>query len=184
MPGISEFERAKYARIWNDDQYSENSPGVEAIPMFEKIMRPKPSDTILDIGAGSGAAARALKARGYSVEAFDLTDAKWQADSGILLHLGSIWSGMPAGFDIGFCCDVMEHIPTQFVALTVREILRSCERAFLSISFLEDGFGERIGMPLHLTVQPFVWWRDTLRECGRVIDARDLIGAGVFHVAN
>jgi hypothetical protein len=179
---ITEFERAKYARIWNDDQYSEMSPGVNAIPMFEKIVRPNPGAKILDVGAGSGAASRALRSRGYSVDSFDITDAKWNGDGQLIL--GSVWRGLPSGYEIGFCCDVMEHIPTQFVGLTVREILRSCQRAFLSICFMEDGFGDRIGMPLHLTVKPFVWWRDTLRECGQLLDARDLVGAGVFHVAS
>jgi 2-polyprenyl-3-methyl-5-hydroxy-6-metoxy-1,4-benzoquinol methylase len=178
---ISAQERGKYQRIWALDSYHAKSPGADMLPMFERVMRPELGARILDIGAGDGAASRILKDKGYQVEAFDLIEDDWpHAD--IPIHAGSIWSGLPRGFDIGYCCDVMEHLPTQFVGLAVARILESCRSAFFSIAFREDLFGRNIGEPLHLTVQPLVWWRDTLREIGHVLDARDLIGEGVFHV--
>ena len=45
-------------------------------------------------------------------------------------------------------------------------------------------FGKEIGEPLHVTVMPFTWWRDRLGEVGEVLDARDLMHGGVFHVGS
>ena len=180
---ISAQERGKYQRIWALDSYHAKSPGADMLPMFERVMRPELGARILDIGAGDGAASRILKDKGHQVEAFDLVGDDWpHAD--IPIHVGSIWAGLPQGFDIGYCCDVMEHLPTQFVGLSVHQILASCKSAFLQIAFFDDIYhASMIGESLHLTVKPFLWWRDTLREIGHVLDARDLIGRGVFHVS-
>ena len=183
---ITEAERGKYDRIWALEAYHEASPGVRHIPLFERMMRLKHDAQILDIGAGSGAASRVLKDKGYDVEAFDLTNAGWAHDD-ITIHTGSIWHDLPRlpgwlPYEVGYCCDVMEHLPTQFVGLAVRKMLEACGHVFLSIAFLPEGFGDCIGERLHLTVENFVWWRDTLREVGLLHDARDLIGEGVFHV--
>ena len=43
--------------------------------------------------------------------------------------------------------------------------------------------GALIGEALHLTVRPFLFWRDLFRELGTLHDARDLIGEGVFCVS-
>jgi hypothetical protein len=59
--------------------------------------------------------------------------------------------------------------------------LNSCGSAFFSISFNQDVMGEMIGEPLHLTVQPFTWWRDTFRELGTLYEARDILGEGIFY---
>jgi CRISPR/Cas system-associated exonuclease Cas4 (RecB family) len=41
---------------------------------------------------------------------------------------------------------------------------------FLGIALVPDQFGVWMGTPLHLTVQPFTWWRDSLKELGTVVD--------------
>jgi 2-polyprenyl-3-methyl-5-hydroxy-6-metoxy-1,4-benzoquinol methylase len=183
---ISERERAKYAAIWAMGDYSDNSPGEQMVEMFMRIARPHPGQKVLDIGAGAGAGSRALATRGLAVQAFDLVDAGWN-NPAIRLKTGNIWRDLPRfpgryEFDFGYCCDVMEHVPTQFVALSIAEMLISCERVFLSISFKQDVHGDAIRDRLHLTIESFTWWRDTLRELGTLLDARDLIGDGVFYV--
>lgn len=169
--------------MWDVDAYSVNSPGKQLVDYFINIAKPPIPCFILDVGAGAGAGSRELKSRGFHVQAFDITDAAWKHDD-IKLTTGSIWRDMNfrTKFDFGYCCDVMEHIPQEFTALSVSEILRNCERAFLSISFGPDNCGVWIGQPLHLTVKPFTWWRDLMREVGTLHDARDLMGDGVFLV--
>lgn len=181
MTGIAEAERQKYEKAWGIDAYHSGSPGVLYQEMFQNIAKPQPGQTVLDIGAGAGAASVKMKEAGLRVIGYDLTNAAW-AHPGIPLWTGTIWKfRSDATFDFGFCCDVMEHIPPQFVALTLDRILAACDRAFFSISFTPDVMGAGIGETLHLTVRPFKWWRDTFREVGTLYDARDLLGDGVFY---
>ena len=68
--------------------------------------------------------------------------------------------------DVGFCTDVMEHIPPDDVETVLRNIMASTPRAFFQISTVEDVFGKTIGQPLHLSVHPHAWWMDTFRGLG------------------
>jgi len=180
---ITQSESAKYAEIWGYDDYAKFSPGAYYADLFWRIAQPKEGARVLDVGAGSGAATVELKKRGLQVRAFDLTSEAWRHDD-IPLLTGTIWRDLPAGpFDYTYCCDVMEHIPTEYVGLSIDRILAVGNRGFFSISFVQDHFGSVIGQPLHLTIKPFLWWVDLFSELGSLIDARDLIENGVFYVA-
>jgi len=178
-------ETDKYDSIWQiEDYHNSTSPGAEMVDMFIDIAQPPPHSLILDIGAGAGAGSRVLKDKGFTVHGFDLMDTGWRQED-IPLHIGTVWKAplnVPGMFNYGYCCDVMEHIPTEFTALAVSNMLAKCGRVFFTISFYPDNFGQRIGQPLHLTVKEFTWWRDMLREVGTLQEARDLIGEGVFYV--
>lgn len=182
MGKIAEAERDKYSRIWEFESYAQFSPGADQIDMFWQIAKPKSGQSVIDVGAGAGAASAILKARGLQVRAFDLTDQAWTQPD-IHLQTGTIWNDLRGGmYDFAYCCDVMEHIPTEYVALSIDRILATARAAFFSVCFLDDGAGRLIGQPLHLTVKPFVWWRDLFRELGRLDEARDQMGQGVFYV--
>lgn len=186
MGAISEHERAKYADIWQLPQYGDVSPGANFVPYFLDLVSPRAGASILDIGAGAGAASRLLKDKGFDVTAFDLTDAAWR-HTDIPLITGTIWDRTAladAYWDCGYCCDMMEHLPERFVGAVVSHILDHCQRAFFSVCFHEDHFGAVVREPLHLTVQPFLWWRDLFSELGSVEDAIDLMGDGVYLVSN
>jgi hypothetical protein len=94
------------------------------------------------------------------------------------------WTHATYPFDWAYCCDVLEHIPTEFTMLVVERCLQAASRSFLHINFDPDHFGQTIGEPLHLTVQPFTWWRDRLADLASVTDARDLLGHGFFVLEN
>lgn len=184
MTSITEAERSKYSAAWGIANYSDNSPGANFVPMFMAIAKPKEGQTVLDIGAGAGAGSRALAAQGLKVSAFDLVDDAWD-NPDISLRTGCIWRDLKKPyehFDYGFCADVMEHIPTQFVGASISAMLRCCDRVFYSISFKQDTHGNEIRDRLHLTVESFSWWLATFRELGTVIEARDLIGDGVYFI--
>lgn len=172
-------EREKYDRIWREDGYAEVSPGAGYVPLFLKIAGP--AGHVIDVGAGKGAASRLLADAGLMVTGFDLTDAAWDHDD-IPLKTGSVWQGLGVQADYAFCCDMMEHLPTEYVALAVARILEAAPKAFFSISFNPDGFGAFIQDTLHLTVRPFEWWLEVFNEVGTVLEARDLLGEGVFYV--
>jgi hypothetical protein len=82
----------------------------------------------------------------------------------IPLLIGNMWDiPVTLAADWGFCCDVMEHIPTDRVADVLRFVRASTRHAtYFNISLRADGCGRLIGDALHLTVRPLDWWRTRL----------------------
>lgn len=179
---ITERERSKYQSIWGFEEYHNDSPGEQMIEMFERVVRPAKDASIWDIGCGAGAGTKALLTRGYKVSAFDLVDVA----GNMPVSTGAIWRNIPHfALDYCYCTDVMEHIPTELVGLSIEQILqRSRNGAFFSISFQPDNFGAFIEQTLHLTVRDFKWWVELFQELGTLKDARDMLGQGVFYVTH
>lgn len=187
--GIVDQETAKYAKIWRQPNYGDHSPGENILDLFLEISGCEAQHSVIDIGCGNAKAARKLAARGVRVDLLDLTDAQIPDDvrEAHRLMIGPVWgpwsSAGPQGYDFGYCCDVMEHLPKEYTMLAIHRILEECRNAFFQIAFAPDQFGKTIGEPLHLTVEGFTWWRDRLNEAGHLAEARDFVACGVFYVS-
>lgn len=188
----TESEKAKYEEAWSLPMYGNYSPGEKHVEYFLEAIDPVRDGTILDIGCGAGKGGLALREKGFEVV---FTDIIRIATDPVLepFYLACVWDPNFADlvktdewgispFDCGYCCDVMEHIPQQFSALAIANMLKVCRGVFLSISFQHDSLGRYIGKTLHMNVQSFSWWRDTLRELGRLELAVDCLGEGYFYV--
>ena len=190
----TETERQKYEKVWASiPDYRVNSPGEQMLMPWLKIVKPKPNASVIDFGCGCGRAAMVMGLMGFKVIMLDLAencldpDVRELVDAGRLSFYATslLDVSQTLGFwgqDHGYCCDVMEHIPPDQVDMVIGNIMRSVKDAFFLVNFNEDHFGEDVGETLHLTVQPFTWWREKFREHGSLIDARDLIGKGIFRV--
>ena len=198
----SAHEREKYSEIWSRfPEYRKHSPGLENVERFLKVMQPKPGATIIDLGCGEGVAGLAFEAAGLNVDFLDITDAGLKPEvAPEQFHRRPLWEPIPMRtfatigerdraimhnrrFDYGFCCDVLEHIPPEYTMLCIRNIVDSCDKAWLQIALRPDEFGQLIGEPLHLTVQPFTWWLTRIATIASVLDARDLCGDGLFIIS-
>ena len=184
---LAEAERAKYTEMWQHPDYREISPGLELVKCFNAVLQPKPKQTLLDIGCGEGVAGLEFEKQGLLVSYLDITATALRREVSLSAFTQAVlWENWTSrfkyGFDYGYCCDVMEHIPPEFTMLVLDRILSVCRTAWFQIAFLPDSHGAKIGKPLHLTVHPFGWWLDRLRMMGRVDDARDICGRGVFVV--
>ena len=183
----ADHERAKYARMWAIDDYHGHSPGKIWASRLGGLVDLKPDQTVIDLGCGAGEAAAALEALGLDVAQVDLADFRG-TDNNRPFRAAPLWSdwSFPGRFmraDYGFCCDVMEHIPPEYVMLVLERIRANCQAVFFSIAHLPDRCGAMIGEPLHLTLRPFEWWRDRIGEqMGEVLDGRDLMGDSMFYV--
>lgn len=188
-----EAERQKYEKIWANEDYAKHSPGEEIASLFFEISKAAPGETVIDLGTGSGKGALVLDEFGLDVTILDLTfsglDERAQKFEKVEAPLWGRWNSrtsnghsVPREWDYGYCADVMEHIPPEYVMLTLTRVMVSCERAFFHICFMPDGFGKTIGEPLHLTVMPFEWWKARLGEVGQIVECRDLLSNGVFYV--
>jgi SAM-dependent methyltransferase len=165
---ISARERHKYVRMWELSDYRQNHDCAAQAGRFIELAEIAPGASVLDVGCGPGYAARVFLAHRLRVIAVDIADNAPDPEirPDIDFVCGSIWelSHLPAA-DYGFCTDVMEHIPPNKITHTLSTIRRLTRRlAFFDISLRKDGFGQRIGETLHLTVRPLEWWTAQLSQ--------------------
>ena len=179
-------EKEKYEKAWSHDRYRDYSPGEAVVLNYVMKCRPR-MGRIIDFGSGTGRAALMLHNLNFDVTMIDIADNclddKVRDEIGDRLIVGNLWEplDLPRAPE-GFCTDVMEHIPTEKVDAVLDNIMSLCDKVFFQICLKEDHFGSEIDEHLHLTVRPFTWWRDKLRERGNVLDARDLNINGWFYV--
>lgn len=179
---IIQNEIDTYEEVHSLENYSKMSPGEKFLPiLLEHTSSPS---SVLDAGCASGKGGIALSKLGYSVTLGDITDSGLIQEAQTLpFTYLNLWRPIPAQFDYVICCDVLEHIPTQFTLLSIQNMLNAAKSGlFLTVSTQPDWFGSWVGKPLHQTVQPFEWWKDSIAELADIIDARDLIKTAVFFV--
>lgn len=186
---INQVEYDKYTELWRDfPEYRDYSPGMENVQRFLDVMPLiKRGQSLIDVGCGTGVAGLEFANHGLLVNWIDITDAGLlpavPRKSFTKAELWAPWHRLNKyGYDYGFCCDVMEHIPPEYTMLVIDRILAACRTVWFQIALTPDRFGAAIGQPLHLTVKPFTWWRDRLASLGNVIEARDLCGVAMFVV--
>ncbi len=183
-------EIAKYNAIWATEDYGRVSPGERMATRFKRLSKARPGAYIIDLGAGAGEGAKRLQEMGYRVAALDFVEAQFRFRGEIPFFCQSLWKEIPWTTDkrmirrrwtYGYCCDVMEHIPPDRVRDVLHCIRASCIRVFFSISHEPDHWGRLVAQPLHLTVKPFEWWINELREVFDVVeDGRDIIRQGLY----
>lgn len=156
-------ERSKYERMWARPEYRERSPGMRLAAHALLWLGMKPGQTLCDFGAGTGRAAKWFAEQGLNVTAFDIAENAITEFPGPKI-IGTLWDMPPMEkFDYAFCCDVMEHIPTEHVTMCLRGIAKRTNiAAFFQIALFECSMGTKYGEHLHLTVKPVEWWRAQL----------------------
>jgi len=183
-PSIRELEADKYEEMYSLKEYSDVSPGRMWSDFFVRMARPKPGDTMIDFGTGTGKAAHTFEFKyGMEVKCVDLMDFRSEGMD-IPFIKNTIWDKeiLKLECDYAFCLDMMEHIHPEFSMLVVSNILHTCKFAFFGVSFQGEGFGKLIGEEPHVNVKPFVWWRQRFAEIGEIIDCRDMALSGTFYM--
>ena len=175
-------EKKKYTDTWEHDDYRKFSPAERFCQLMPEVIPGR----LIDWGTGTGRQALAFHKKGFQVTMVDIADNclddEVQEEIGDKLLIQTLWDPVQATFDYGVCCDVMEHLPTEYVVIALKNMILHSKHTFFSISNTSDDFGQIVGYTLHLTVKPFVWWRDLLRDLLVVEDARDVQGNSVFWV--
>lgn len=166
-PTTEQVERAKYERAWSVPEYRH---ACHSLQLWEgrRDLFPKIFASAVDLGAGSGRLFAAWNDAGVDAWAFDIADncldpgvaARW----GQKLRVGCLWT-MEWGrrFNLGICTDVMEHIPPERVAETLRRIAACCDEVLFKIAHSPNQLG---GEVLHLTLQPWPWWIQQMNAVG------------------
>ena len=165
--GFMDHERLKYERMHRIPGYSPG-PGRSHIPRFLSLLEGRPS--VIDYGCGTGDAALVLHELGFEVYLVDIAHNSIRpatkeilGDRFFVSALHELPGALPAA-EWGFCCDVLEHLPTDYVERSLRAMRARTPNLYCSISGSPDGWGRHINEVLHLTVKPREWWE---REIGK-----------------
>ncbi len=181
-------ERAKYERIWREKEYREVAPGEQWVMTFLQQAHVEKDAEVIDFGCGTGRGGLQLALFGaMNVTLLDfanncLDNEVWEAcisqPTRIRFVNADLTKTISVNAAYGYCCDVMEHIPTDDVPRVLANILGSAQHCFFAISTVEDKCGALIGEPLHLTIKSAQWWLEKIRKAGAVIHwSQELDGA-------
>ena len=164
-------EKTNTGRQWPD--YGHFSCGADSFPDFLDAAKPKPGETVVDWGCGSGKASKLLYDYGLDVTAVDFAFNCLDEDIELLTkdnpmfrfieHDIGKYIALPSEY--GFCVDVLEHLPEDEVDAALDSMLYNSKHLFLQIDTAKDGFGQHPEIQeenLHLTVKPYQYWLDKL----------------------
>lgn len=173
----TEAEKAKYERMWGFGSYRKNAPGEKLVADAINRLGIDEPTTVIDFGCGTGRAARAFKKRGHIVTGIDIAENCLDPGVNILLVNQCLWEPIGIKAEIGYCTDVMEHIPPEHVDAVLANIAACTERSYFQIATRKDAMGRLIKDTLHLTVKPADWWEQKLSEHFERVEAYPSNGA-------
>ena len=163
---IQPTEQAKYQEMWDRPEYRAVAPGEQTAHLFLSVACPEPEADLIDFGAGTGRGALWLS-NYCQVTALDFADnclddrVREAVNGGKLKFVQHDLTREYEGrAKYGYCTDVMEHIPPEQVDEVLKNVLSAARHVFFQISCEDDQMGALIGHPLHLTVQPYGWWKE------------------------
>lgn len=164
---LSHTERDKYERIWEDEEKYRKANHSLDFWHNHLLQFPQKFNSVLDIGCGTGRfyhymiLLHAKDAWGVDIAANCLDDAV-QVVAGSRFIRANLWEWKPERtWDLGVCCDVMEHIPTEMVDIVLRTILGCCRVVMFRIATHESCWQ---GEDLHLTKKDQDWWEARIKN--------------------
>ena len=163
------LERAKYETMWNIPRYRMYSPGERLVDFFLSRVNVTDKHVVIDFGCGSGRAASKIQTiTGATVVGLDIATNCLDPDIKIELIECCIWETVPKG-DVGYCTDVMEHIPPEHIDAVLKNIHDNIDgETFFQICTQPAGFGKDQDLVLHMTVRGASWWKRKLEEYFKV----------------
>jgi SAM-dependent methyltransferase len=177
-------EATKYTAMWEVPEYSNYSPGEQVAAEFLKIVEPENDWLIADFGCGTGRGGLTIHKMGHQVVLVDFTENSRDEEAKKLPFLKwDLTKKLPIRADCGFCTDVMEHIPPDDVEKAIQNMMDTTFRCFFQICLVPDHFGQVIGQHLHLTIQPYEWWKSKFEALGyEVAWSEDCGDTALFYI--
>jgi hypothetical protein len=179
---LEERERQKYEQIWEHNVYRKVAPGENMVENAIEALGMTPGQSVIDFGCGTGRASAKLAALGYKVTSID--HAANCVDEGLALNFvqACLWDLPDIKADIGYCTDVMEHIPSEKVGDVLKGISERVNGAYFNIATRDDSLGSLIGKKLHMTVMPAENWLTLLKQYWDNVEMRESEGEATFIV--
>lgn len=184
MDNLAAVEREKYVAIWQREEYRRVSPGMIESDRAWQVCGIRSGATLIDFGSGPARATKWFEDRGVDVVAVDFAPNARETD--VPFVEACLWD-MPDALppaDFGYCCDVMEHIPTEKVWEVLSGIAARVKKAaYFRIATRPDKMGRLIGRPLHLTINRGEWWRREVEKHFALVDVIEDTGRDVILLA-
>lgn len=167
--------------MWDVDIYSKTSPAFHRF--FDEVKAiVNPGDRVIEFGCGTGVGLAEI-AKTNDVLGIDIAYNCLTAD--VPFKQACLWEPMNVSGDVGFCVDVMEHIPPEKVEAVFEQIMACVPRCLFIACLLDDHLGyKHIGKALHLTLESPDWWRKTAAKYGTVKNFHSNVRAAHFMLTN
>jgi len=187
-----ESEKRKYWQAYQHKSYRKNSPGERVAAYFLFSSAREQGDTVIDLGCGTGRAGKYIadyrkkmpagEPKVINVTLFDFVDVR---EVDLPFIQGNMWEldGIPV-FDWILCCDVLEHIPPQYVDRTLDGMAAITRKGgLLTIAHFPCSTADFPDMDviedLHLTIESPHWWQAKIDKRWQVREWRDGIQSRV-----
>jgi hypothetical protein len=170
---IFQKEDLKYSALWQNDYKDANWQRLAKVGI--RLSKNLDGDkTLVDFGFGRGSAMKFFEDKGFKVSGVEIS--RYAVDECKKKGMDVYHSSLDAltifeddKFKIGFCNDVMEHIPDDSVIGSLDEMARVCSQyLLLSVCPTPSHHLSMEGENLHLTVRPAYWWERRFEKYGRV----------------
>ena len=166
-------EDRKYSELWQNG-YSDANWKRLAKSVLERVKSDYSTQSLIDFGFGRGTALDFFEKNGFYVEGIEIS---FYAIENQLRKRRTVYhsslDNLPMlkndQFNIGFCNDVIEHVPKNLVIPSLEEMVRVCsDYLFISICQTPSHHLSLDGENLHLTVKLISWWEEQLKNYGEV----------------
>jgi hypothetical protein len=165
------IEDHKYSRLWQDGYKEAHWKRLARFAL--KTTRGTTPLSGVDFGFGNGNTMDYFLSHGFHVQGVEISHyaVTRQRELGRVVHHASLDDIHILGdnqFTFGFCNDVIEHLPEEYVTPSLDEMTRLCsDYLFISVCPEPSHHLSFEGENLHLTVKPEAWWRERFERYGQ-----------------
>jgi hypothetical protein len=169
---IFQKEDKKYSLLWANGYSDANWKRLAKYGWkLARSIKEKPS--IVDFGFGRGSTMDFFQDKGLYVEGVEISQYAVEQQKGHRkVYHASLDKLEMLGdnqFNVGFCNDVIEHIPEEYVTSSLDEMARVCsDYLLMSVCPTPSHHLSLDGENLHLTVKPESWWENLFQNYGEV----------------
>ena len=166
-------EDKKYSDLW-ENNYNDARWRKLAGKVIKLKKRYSKIPSLIDFGFGTGNSMDFFEENGFNVAGTEISSysIENQRKKGRVVYhtsLDDLSMLEDNQFNIGFCNDVIEHIPTELVDKSLEEMTMVCsEYLFISVCPNPSHHLSLDGENLHLTVKPKQWWEKKFENYGDV----------------
>ena len=164
LDAVAEAEAVKYRAAFAEPRYRRVCHGLD-LWRSERHLFPPRFRSAIDLGCGVGRLLSVWLDEGIDAWGVDLVpgqalDPEVLWEHGDRVYAASLWAfNSGRVFDVGVCCDVLEHIPEDKLGETLARIRACCRWAVFKIANYPSVVGDHV---LHVTLRDRVWWRRVL----------------------
>ena len=160
-------EVAKYDKLYRENpRYRMGDGRKEAIFNLLSEVQTEDAGMLLDVGTGRGEGLKIAVECGYDPIGSDAAEyVCWDdgEDHGVVCCMAWEQPWSDQNFWTVTCWDVLEHLPPDFVAPTLRELGRVCGHRLLVSAAAKPDLWD--GVDLHISARPYPAWDALIREC-------------------